>query len=222
MKIKNLKKEISYKWRVQSYSQNKASASCVAYVDARQVMDLLDEVCGAEKWQDDYRTVDGKLFAGIGIKVEDEWIWKWDTGTESQTEKDKGKVSDSFKRASVKWGVGRFLYSLKIKYINTNVKLVKGGDKKTYPYPIDNNGKRVWDITEHINKGAKRKPQVEDDMVASNVDNFQLGACKKCGAPNKKSKTGNAYCSALCWKVTDPQPRKATVAGDGSDLDLPF
>lgn len=27
-----------------------------------------------------------------------------------------------------------------------------------------------------------------------------LGVCKKCGAPMKMSKTGNPYCSDMCWK----------------------
>ena len=152
MDLSKLKKEIPYRWRVQSYSKNKPSAACVAYIDARDVMDILDEVCGAGNWQDDYRVVDGKLFAGIGIKVTSEtgweWVWKWDTGTESQTEKDKGKVSDSFKRAAVKWGVGRFLYGLKIQYLPTSGKKTD----HTYPYVIDDKSNKVGDIADEINK----------------------------------------------------------------------
>ena len=52
----------------------------------------LDKVVGAENWQDDYKVIDGALFAGVGIKVENEWIWKWDVGSESNIEKDKGEV----------------------------------------------------------------------------------------------------------------------------------
>lgn len=150
MQLKELKKEIPYKWRVQSFSKNKPQAQCVAYVDARDVMELLDEVCGPENWQDDYKEADGKLFAGIGIKVGDEWVWKWDTGSESNIEKDKGQVSDSFKRAGVKWGIGRFLYKLAIQYVDANE--VK--TQNNYPYVVDN-GKRVWDITKFINDRIK-------------------------------------------------------------------
>ena len=78
--LKLLEEEIPCQWRVQSYSTNKPSAQCVAYIDARDVMDLLDKVVGKENWQDDYRLIDGKLIAGIGIKCGDEWVWKWDTG----------------------------------------------------------------------------------------------------------------------------------------------
>ena len=85
-----LKKTIPYKWRVQSFSKNKAKAQCVAYIDARDVMNLLDEVVGAEKWQSDFKEVAGRVFSGIGIKCGDEWVWKWDTGSESNIEKEKG------------------------------------------------------------------------------------------------------------------------------------
>lgn len=59
MDLKELKKKIPYQWRVQSYSKTKPSASCVAYIDARDVMELLDEVCGPENWQSDFRDVGG-------------------------------------------------------------------------------------------------------------------------------------------------------------------
>jgi len=42
--LKDLQKKLPYKWRVQSFSKNKASAACVAYIDSRDVQDLLDEV----------------------------------------------------------------------------------------------------------------------------------------------------------------------------------
>ncbi len=147
MNLKELKKEIPHKWRVQSFSKNKPSASIIAYIDARDVMDLLDEVVGEENWQSDFKTMDGKLFAGIGINCGGEWIWKWDTGSESNIEKEKGEVSDGFKRAGVKWGIGRFLYNMKVHYVKASA--VK--TSTTYPYVVDGNGKRVWDLTEHIN-----------------------------------------------------------------------
>jgi hypothetical protein len=153
MNLKDLSKKIPYQWRVQSFSKNKPVCSCVAYIDARDVMAVLDEVVGAEHWQDDYKVIHNQMFAGIGIKVNNEWVWKWDTGTESQTEKEKGIVSDSFKRAAVKWGVGRFLYDLEIKYVKTNG--IKGdadsSTHKRFPQPIDDSNKVIYDISKHIN-----------------------------------------------------------------------
>jgi hypothetical protein len=136
MKLNDLKKEIPFKWRVQS--ANAYGASCVAYIDARQVQDLLDEVCGAENWQCKYEEHKNNMFCSIGINITNVtgidinplWVWKSDCGTESQVEKQKGEASDAFKRAAVMWGIGRFLYSKKI------IKLpVKKNDKGKYlPY----------------------------------------------------------------------------------------
>lgn len=135
MNLEDLKKEIPFKWRVQS--SNKWGASCVAYIDSRQVQDLLDEVCGAENWQCKFEEHKNNMFCSIGIYCSiqtneagsAEWVWKSDCGTESQVEKQKGEASDAFKRAAVMWGIGRFLYSKKI------VKLpVKEKNGKFLPY----------------------------------------------------------------------------------------
>lgn len=147
--LKDLKKEIHYQWRVQSFSKNKPMAQCVAYIDSRDVQNLLDEVLGESGWQDDYKEIDGKIYAGIGIKAGDEWIWKWDCGVESNQDKEKGQASDAFKRAAVKWGIGRFLYKLPIKFVKSNV--VKSDNPRNYPYVVDNQGKKIWNLTEHIN-----------------------------------------------------------------------
>ena len=93
MNLEKLKTEIPFKWRVQS--ANKYGASCVAYIDARDCQDLLDEVVGAGNWQSKYYTEDNKLFCKVGIWNQklNEWVWKSDTGSESNVEKDKGKTS---------------------------------------------------------------------------------------------------------------------------------
>lgn len=150
MSLEDLKKQIPFKWRVQSFSKSSQTASCVAYVDARDVMDILDQVVGTENWQSDFKEIKGNLYAGVGIRLNNsiEWVWKWDCGTESNTEKEKGEASDAFKRAAVKWGVGRFLYDIPIQYVKSN-------EKKTasnYPFVVDDNGQKVWDVTEYINK----------------------------------------------------------------------
>ena len=152
--LENLKKEIPCKWRVQSFSKHKPQAQCVAYIDARQAMDLLDEVVGAENWQSDFKIVGNIMLAGVGIYINNQWVWKWDTGVESNIEKEKGEISDSFKRACVKWGIGRIIYYKGIKY-------AKASEAKTqtnYPYVIDEQGNRVWNITKHLNEKKGSKP----------------------------------------------------------------
>lgn len=108
--LEDLKQEIPPKWRIQSVNKN--GAICIPYIDSRQAQELLDTVCGQENWQDDYKAVDGKVYAGVGIKINGEWVWKWDVGVESNIEKEKGEASDSFKRACVKWGIGRHCYKM--------------------------------------------------------------------------------------------------------------
>jgi hypothetical protein len=80
----------------------------LAYIDARDVMKRLDDVCG-DGWQAEYP------FEGccrIGIKVGEEWIWRSNGAGETDVEGEKGRYSDAFKRAAVLWGVGRYLYYL--------------------------------------------------------------------------------------------------------------
>lgn len=161
MDLSQLKKEIPFKWRVQSFSKNKPQAACVAYLDSRQVQELLDEVVGPESWQDKYEEHKSNLFCSIGIKTESGWVWKTDCGTESNVDKEKGEASDAFKRAAVKWGVGRFLYAMPLKYLPANAKK----EQNNYPYVVDQNGKQVWDLTEHINRMQGRKPAPQQASI---------------------------------------------------------
>lgn len=145
MNLKNLTKNIPYQWRVQSFQPS--TAVCVAYIDSRDVQIILDEEIGPENWQCDYKEIKGNLFCGLGIRIGDQWVWKWDCGTESNTEKEKGEASDSFKRAAVKWGIGRFLYDLDI----VRIKWVEKDKKK---YPANAKGEPIYDkgiLTAYIN-----------------------------------------------------------------------
>jgi len=85
----------------------------LAYIDARDVMARLDEVCGVGGWQSRYSDAgNGKTCCEIGLEVNNAWIWKSNGAGDSQIEADKGAFSDAFKRAAVLWGVGRYLYDL--------------------------------------------------------------------------------------------------------------
>jgi hypothetical protein len=100
-------------WRAGSTNQDKSKALALAYIDSRAVMDRFDDAVGPENWQNDYRTgPDGGVLAGIGIRIGGEWVWKWDGAENSDFEGVKGGLSDSFKRAAVKWGIGRYLYDV--------------------------------------------------------------------------------------------------------------
>jgi len=173
--LAELKQELPYKWRVQSFSAYKPEATCVAYVDARQVMDLLDEVVGVENWQSDYKEIKDNMYAGIGIKINDEWVWKWDCGTESNTEKEKGESSDSFKRAAVKWGVARFLYTLGMQKVKASCTKEKD-TKANALYPTDDQNNRIWDLSKHINNINKNKKKKVPSVLKSVLK--QVNDCK--------------------------------------------
>lgn len=88
-------------------------AKALVYFDARNAMNRLDEVLGPQNWQDKYRREGTATICAIGVKIGDEWVWKEDASDESDIEAVKGSVSGAFKRACVKWGVGRYLYDIK-------------------------------------------------------------------------------------------------------------
>lgn len=106
-------------WRVGSTTKDKTKGMALAYIDARDVQDRLDEVCGVDGWQCRYIPMhDKKTVCEIGLfccrpgEVVNEWIWKSDGAGDSDIEAEKGALSDAFKRAAVRWGIGRYLYDL--------------------------------------------------------------------------------------------------------------
>jgi len=103
-------KQIS--WRIGSTTANKDRGMALAYLDARDVMERLDDVCGPGGWQATYPHAGQKTVCSIGIKCGDDWVWKSNGAGDSDIEAEKGALSDAFKRAAVLWGVGRYLYSL--------------------------------------------------------------------------------------------------------------
>lgn len=163
MNIKNLKKTIPFKWRVQSAipKNSPTHVQMIAYVDARDVAEHLDSIVGAENWQDKYYDVKGNLFCSIGIKIGSEWVWKTDCGTESRTEKEKGESSDAFKRAAVKWGINRDAYRVGMLKLNC-----KAYGSQYYPV----NDKGVFLKGQELYDLCNKKAKMED------LENYDLGS----------------------------------------------
>jgi hypothetical protein len=100
-------------WRVGSTNGDKTKGMALAYLDARDVQDRLDDVLGPDGWANRYPHVGAKTVCEIGIRMDDSsWVWKSDGAGDSDIEAEKGALSDAFKRAAVKWGIGRYLYDL--------------------------------------------------------------------------------------------------------------
>lgn len=95
----------------------KKGAVLLLYKTARTDMRLLDETVGPGNWKDSYREVKDNLYCTIYLYDEEkkEWVGKEDCGIESRKDNEgnqkKGEASDAFKRAGVKWGIGRELYT---------------------------------------------------------------------------------------------------------------
>lgn len=111
MRAFRLLNESEIECRISEINKQGNGLSLLLYKTARTDAALLDETYGPERWQNDFKMLDGKLYGGIGIKFDNEWIWRWDCGTESNKEAEKGQASDAFKRAGFKWGLGAELYT---------------------------------------------------------------------------------------------------------------
>lgn len=102
-------------WRVGNVSKtNKNLGRALCYIDARDVMRRLDEAVGATNWSDRYEVHGPKTVCYLSIRIpgSTEWVTKADAAGDSAVEAEKGAISDAFKRAAVKWGVGRYLYDV--------------------------------------------------------------------------------------------------------------
>lgn len=95
--------------KIQTKPNSNGNSLCVAYIDARDVMQRLDDIA-AGNWSDDYRTAPS---GGLECALTIFGVTRRDVGsTDNENEPEKSAYSDAFKRAAVKFGVGRFLYFL--------------------------------------------------------------------------------------------------------------
>ena len=120
------------KCRVGATSKDKSKGIALFYLDSREVMKRLEEVCGIDGWQTRKKAVvsEGKI---LGVKCElsirmpylDQsgnsiWITKTDYGEPSNASPLKGASSDALKRAAVNFGIGRYLYYIPNQWYRLN------------------------------------------------------------------------------------------------------
>lgn len=105
------------------------TALALAYIDARSVMARLDEVVGPQNWQDSYRQDGNRTICTLSIRLPDtgEWVSKSDGSGDSDIESEKGGISGAFKRAAVKWGIGRYLYDVDAVWADCSSRAKDGG-----------------------------------------------------------------------------------------------
>lgn len=112
---------VEVRWKPQMVSGSRAMVT--AYVDARVVMERLDDVVGMANWQDSYRVLAcGAVACRLRIRLGSEWISKQDVGGQSEQpdegDRTKAAYSDALKRTAVKFGVGRYLYRLPRQWVD--------------------------------------------------------------------------------------------------------
>lgn len=105
-------------FRVQSAfdAGGKRKGVVVAYIDARAVMDRLDEIVGPASWSFDWTplVMDAKEVRSAKGTLTICGVSKSDVGDAGPTEPTKACVSDALKRAAVHWGIGRYLYGVPV------------------------------------------------------------------------------------------------------------
>jgi hypothetical protein len=151
------KEDIS--WRGGNVSKDGNKALAMAYIDARDVMDRLDQIVGPENWQDRYEFHGARTVCYISINIDGEWVTKADGAGDTDFEGEKGGISDAFKRAAVKWGVGRYLYSMKSIWVPC-ASYEKNNKRIWQKWTAD-----PWDFVNQQNSDAKPKAQSREQYT---------------------------------------------------------
>ena len=141
---------------------NEKGLTLLLYVTSRDGQKRLDEKYGPLGWQDKYEVIDGDLYCIISAwdKEKQVWVSKEDVGTASYTAKEKGRASDAFKRACVKHGIGRELYTAPYIWLSANEVNIK----------VDKNGKATTRDKFSVNLITYTSDQKIDELEIVNQD----------------------------------------------------
>ena len=160
--MENLLQANEISCRVQQISEK--GLSLLLYVTSRDGQKRLDEKFGELGWQDRYEVIDGDLYCIISVWDSEKkmWISKEDVGTASYTAKEKGRASNAFKRACVKHGIGRELYTAPYIWIPSNYCNIK----------TDSNGKTSTRDKFFVNRISYTSDRKIDELeiVNQNMD----------------------------------------------------
>lgn len=148
-------------------------AKAFAYVTVRAIMQRLDEVCGPGNWCNEFSPPPNAqpgtaTLCTIRVRVDGEWVGKTDGAENSDMEATKGGLSDSMKRAAVQWGIGRYLYDLEEKFVETSMERKNGwryqsaNDRKGTPaFYWKDPELPAWALPGGVKTTTKPEPQPE-------------------------------------------------------------
>lgn len=114
----------------------------VLYTKVRAAEELLDERYGPMNWDNDYYSLDGKIYCRITGRIGDQVTSKSDAGSSAKTkwEPTKSEATDAFKRAARRHGIARELATAPDIYIpDENLRFVErdAPDGSSYRYCQD-------------------------------------------------------------------------------------
>lgn len=229
--VKKLSQPVPYKWRVQGANKDKTKVQLTAYIDARQVQDLLDEHC-EHGWSSAFRDVAGGVFCSIQIHGPEGELWvREDAGNRIEDNSQdqmfeqgfKAAASDAFKRAAVQFGIGRFLYDIEKVWLPCNEKR----------QPINERGEVIWDLTEYMNsrkapakksKPAPAKPAADvkpESVSSSNATSTEATPPSPTQPPvEPKKKLDSKTYDAMIKAITNGEKDRVREAMDRYDLTL--
>lgn len=146
-------------WKPGKLSGDKTSALALAYLDARGVMDRLDDVVGVAGWRDQYEPW-GKasVKCTLSLNIGGEWLAKEDAADETNIESTKGGMSAALKRAAVKFGVGRYLYYVPSQWVPYDAKkkrIVKPPQLPEWALPGGGGRPPSTDVAEAVTQQAE-------------------------------------------------------------------
>lgn len=191
-------------WKTQSASERDGNFSLlvVPYLNARAIMDRLDQICGPY-WKTEYRQMTVPTSKGpkegfsctLSIKIGDEWVTRVDGAEVSDIESIKGGHSNALKRAAVQWGIGRYLYDLPQFWVPVQ----KYGSCKVYgDFKINGNKKKIsgkFDaprlqkqfLPEGYEYPGKKISQPEQPQNGQGRQNNQQSQNKRTGKPSDQA-----------------------------------
>lgn len=191
-------------WRAQRFFEvnGEGRVVVVPYIDARAVMNRLDEVFGLDGWKDEYeRWGEAGVKCRLHFRVGDEWHYREDAADEPKTVPTKGGISVAFKRAAVKLGIGRYLYDLDEYIVPLNSKQQYKND--VYFRDAKTGKKGWWSIPDLPDTEWARIPEergksnVARGDVAQGKDSPSRATQQSSGSTSKEGKITAKTLSAL-------------------------
>lgn len=214
-------------WKPQAVKGDKAMV--IAYIDARDVQERLDQVVGVSGWETSYEPLGDSMLCKLRVKIGEVWVTKMDVGSPSEQpdagDRIKASVSDALKRAAVNFGIGRYLYSFPTNWCDYDPQRKKILKYPTLPEkflpkvaaPVKQVAQQPQAVPQMPKDGVElldRLHMLESNLVAKNICSFNeliravQEAGVKMGNPTEISRWGSDGIALAVKIANDFRARK--------------